>query len=435
VELTIDASLQEVAEAELERVVDEFDADAGTAVVLSPKTGEVLAMATAPTFDPGNFRGAAAGQWRNRAITDVYEPGSTFKAILAAAALEAGVVTPERILDCERGAYRIGKRVIHDHDPYGALTFSDVIAKSSNIGSAKVAGLLGAERFAAAIRDFGFGQTTGIDLPAETAGLVLPARRWRPIHLATNAFGQGIAVTPLQLARAFAALANGGFLMRPYVVRRVVEESGRVRHVGRPHIERRVVSTETAGQVTEMLRRVVEAGTGKAARIDGVAVAGKTGTAQKIEAGSGRYHPRDRMASFVGYLPADDPEVVILVVVDSPKKAKYGGIVAAPAFRRIAEYALTRRGVSWRARQRPSAERQGLRVAAPAAARTESPSGDPIVTPSFLGLAMREALIRAQRDGWAARVHGSGYVVAQDPPPGSLAGPREIVLEFGSAAS
>jgi cell division protein FtsI (penicillin-binding protein 3) len=252
--------------------------------------------------------------------------------------------------------------------------------------------------------------------------------------LATNAFGQGIAVTPLQLARAYAALANGGFLMRPYIVRRVLEESGRVRQVGEPHIERRVVSARTAAQVTELLRGVVEKGTGKAARIEGVAVAGKTGTAQKIDVGTGRYHPHDRMASFVGYLPAEDPEMVILVVVDTPRKAKYGGVVAAPVFHRIAEYALARSGATWRSRSiRPAEPRLGQTVSLPAPA--EESSADPIVTPSFLGLDMREALVRAHRGGWEARLYGSGYVVLQDPPAGTLAGPRQVVLEFGSSAS
>jgi cell division protein FtsI (penicillin-binding protein 3) len=436
VELTIDAELQEVVETDLERAVHEFDAVAGSAVVLSPKTGEVLAMATAPRFDPAAFRRAAAQQWRDRPITDVYEPGSTFKAILAAAALEAGVVSPQTKIDCEHGAYRIGKRVIHDHEPYAILTFADVIAQSSNIGSAKVAGILGSERLAGTVRDFGFGSVSGIDLPGEAAGLVLPERQWKAINLATTAFGQGIAVTPLQLARAFAAIANGGFLMRPYLVRRVVDESGRVRRVGSPFIERRVISARTAEQVTGLLRRVVESGTGKAARLDGVTVAGKTGTAQKIDVGTGRYHPRDRMASFVGYLPAEDPELVILVVVDSPKKAKYGGVVAAPVFRRIAEYALARRGLTWHSRSHrelePPPAPPVVQVASAAAADL---SADPILTPSFLGLDMREALVRAHRAGWDARVDGSGYVVAQDPPPGTLAGPRQIVLEFGSLAS
>jgi cell division protein FtsI (penicillin-binding protein 3) len=435
VELTIDAELQEFTEIELERAVRDFAAEAGSAVVLSPKTGEVLAMATAPRFDPGNFRGSTAEQWRNRAITDVYEPGSTFKAIMAAAALEAGVVTPETRIDCERGALRIGKRVIHDHDPYGVLSFADVIAFSSNIGSAKVAFQLGAERLAGTIRDFGFGRISGIDLPAEVPGLVLPVRRWKSINVATNAFGQGIAVTPLQLARAFGAIANGGFLMRPYIVRRVLEEGGRVRQVGEPHIERRVISARAAAQVTELLRGVVDHGTGKAARIEGVAVAGKTGTAQKIDVGTGRYHPRDRMSSFVGYLPADDPEMVILVVVDSPKKAKYGGVVAAPVFHRIAEFALARSGATWRSRSPRSTEPRLQPASSLPEEATEEASADPIVTPSFLGLDMRQALVRAHRGGWDTRVYGSGYVVSQDPAPGTLAGPRQVVLEFGSSAS
>jgi cell division protein FtsI (penicillin-binding protein 3) len=436
VELTIDAALQRVAEAELERGVRAAKAKAGTVVVLDPDTGEVLAMASVPRFDPNQFAGASHDQIRNRAITDSYEPGSTFKAVLAAAAIDAGVVRPTDPIRCENGKWAVGNRVIGDSHPHGTLSFADVIAQSSNIGSAKVAERLGRERFAAAVEAFGFGQVSGIDLPGEVPGLLRPPARWGRIHLVTTAFGQGIAVTPLQLTRAFAAIANGGRLMRPYTVRRISAADGSLRYLGRPRVERRVMSRAAARTVTDLLVRVTEEGTGKQARIDGFTVAGKTGTAQKVDARTGRYHPRDRMSSFVGFVPAEDPALVILVVIDTPRTATYGGIVAAPVFRAIAEYGLDRRGVLRPARAESSPAPPPADVATLAeepAVLDEIPA--PGGVPNFLGMSMRAALVRAQSEGWLVRVDGSGYVTHQDPPPGAESAERTITLRFASNVS
>jgi len=464
IELTIDAALQRFAEAELERAVHEQQAKAGTLVALDPNTGEVLAMATVPRFDPNQFAAATAGQWRNRAITDCYEPGSTFKAILAAAALGAGVVRPSDRIDCEYGKWAVGNRVIRDSHPHGVLSFADVIAQSSNIGSAKVAERLGSERYGAVLQQFGFGVPTGVDLPGEAGGLLRPTARWGRIHLVTTAFGQGIAVTPLQLARAFAAIANGGQLMRPYVVRRITGPEGVLRYAGHPHNDGQVMARQTADAVTALLVRVTETGTGKQARVDGFTVAGKTGTAQKVDAHTGRYSARDRMSSFVGYVPAEDPALVVLVVIDSPRKATYGGVVAAPVFRAVAEYGLARRGVrpsggglraaalgadaGLRAGDAPLGLRRGEAAgrAAAVAARGDdllqpialaepdvaAPSGG---VPAFVGLSMREALVRAHADGWEVRVDGTGYVIRQDPPPGAVPPGRTVTLHFGSNVS
>ncbi len=430
VELTIDAGLQRVVESELESAVSEFKADGGSAVVLNPRTGEVLALANTPHFDPNAFASASADEWRNRTIADAYEPGSTFKAILAAAALDAGVITPADPIYCERGQYTVGRRVIHDHHPYGVLTFAEVIAHSSNIGSAKVAQRLGRERLAAMIERFGFGQPTGIDLPGEASGIVRPVKSWRPIDLTTAAFGHGLAVTPLQLARAFAAIANGGLLMRPYVVRAIVDEDGQRIHETVPTVERRVLAPETAAAVTAILRGVVDHGTGKLAQLDGFAVAGKTGTAQKVNT-SGGYSAKARMSSFVGYVPAEDPRFVIFVLLDSPRSATYGGTVAAPAFQHIAEYGLNRMAVlpftnpvsPYRDAPAPLLQRVALVLPV---------SADPDGIPSFLGLSMRDALVLAQKSGWETRIEGSGYVVTQDPAPGLPVAAREVVLRFGS---
>jgi len=435
VELTIDASLQQVAETELEAAVKARRAAAGVAVVMDPATGEILALASMPRFDPNHLERATPDGWRNRAMVDSYEPGSTFKGVLAAAALEAGVVKPSEKIFCENGSYPVGNRVVHDHDPYGWLTFSDVIKFSSNIGSARVGERLGAARFEAAIRAFGFGQVTGIDLPGEVGGIMRPRDKWARINLVTTSFGQGIAVTPLQLVRAYAAIANGGKLMRPYVVRRVVAPDGSVLVENTPEVAGQPISPKTAAIVTEMLRGVVDSGTGTQAKIEGIQVAGKTGTAQKVDGKTGRYHARARMSSFVGFVPADAPRFAILVVIDSPQTAVYGGVVAAPVFRGIAEYAV---------------DRLGLRMAA--APTTVPPLGagvgdagaqliswDPGIgshgMPSFVGLSMRDALVRAARAGWAVEASGSGYVVAQDPPAGASAGPgKRLRLQFGTDA-
>lgn len=437
VELTIDAAIQHVAETELEAAVERYAAKAGTAIVLDPRSGEVLAMANAPRFDPNQYRTATAEQRRNRAVTDLYEPGSTFKAILAAAALSHGAVTPHEVIDCEGGALRIGRRTIHDHHRYHLLTFADVIANSSNIGCAKVGQRLGADRLHTAILDFGFGRKTGIELPVERSGMIRARGAWAPIDVATASFGQGVAVTPLQLVSAFAAIANRGEMMHPFLVRRVVGADGEVISERVPTLARRVVAPSVASAVAEMLVGVVEQGTGGRARVPGVAVAGKTGTSQKIDPRRRGYHPTDRIASFVGFLPAHDPALAILVVIDTPtRESKYGGVVAAPVFHRIGEYALGRVGVfstedPLRERPAPPVD-GGLIQAAYNPIGSENRESEEIFegTPNFIGMAMRPALLRAQQFGVAVRVEGSGYVVAQHPAPGAAQSDDEITLMF-----
>jgi cell division protein FtsI (penicillin-binding protein 3) len=437
VELTIDTNLQQVAEAELEAAVHARRAEGGVAVVMDPLTGEILALASSPRFDPNALSTATAAQWRNRVIADSFEPGSTFKGILAAAAIEAGVVRPQERLHCGGGSYAVGKRVVHDHDPYGVLTFADIIRHSSNIGSAKIGERLGRARFHAAIRAFGFGAPTGVDLPGEVAGLVTPVESWARINLVTISFGQGIAVTPLQLLRAYAAIANEGKLMRPYLVRRVVAADGTVLHENVPQVMGQPISPETAAIVTQLLQGVVDGGTGKQARVEGLPVAGKTGTAQKVDGKTGRYSAHARMSSFIGFVPANDPRFVILVVIDTPRTAVYGGVVAAPVFQRIAEFGVDRMGL--RIATMPAGDGGKVeRAEQPPAAQLVSwgTAGGPRGMPSFLGLSMREALVRAARAGWEVDASGSGYVIAQDPPPGAEAGTgKRLELRFGSGAS
>jgi cell division protein FtsI (penicillin-binding protein 3) len=381
VELTIDASLQAIVERELARGVTATHALAGTALVLDPRTGAVLAIANVPSFDPNDVGAAEPAARRNRAVTDMFEPGSTFKAILAAAALDFGVVTPDEPVFCEDGRYRVGRHVIRDHKPHEWLTFAEVVQYSSNIGTVKVAETLGAERFYSYVRAFGFGEKTGIDLPGEVAGQVRPIERWAPIHLATTSFGQGIAVTPVQLARAFAAIANGGHLVRPHIVRRIVAADGTALMESEPEMQRRVLRRDTATRVSMLLRRVVEerGGTGQRARLPGIAVAGKTGTAEKVDPSTGGYSPTARVASFAGFVPADAPRAVIVVLIDEPQTARYGGVVAAPVFREIAAAFLARFGIE-HVRLRQVREVRG--------GRGESGVDD------FLGPAPRAGLVR-----------------------------------------
>jgi len=431
-ELTLDVGIQTLAEQELAAGVAAAKAKGGAVVVLDPWTGEVLALANYPTFNPNEPDDPRDPRWRDRlrdrAITDPYEPGSTFKAFLAAAALEEHVVTPDEMLFCENGRFQVGRWTIHDSHPHGWLTFAQVIQYSSNIGASKVGERLGRDRYAAYLHAFGFGARTQVELPAESPGILRPTDTWARIDLATHSFGQGVSVTPLQMAAAFAAIANGGTLMRPFVVRRSVSPSGEVLFEHQPTPVRRVVRPETARLTTALLERVVEeeGGTGTKARLDDFPVAGKTGTAQKVDPRTGAYSSK-RIGSFVGFVPADRPRLVILVLIDEPSTSSYGGVVAAPVFRNIAAGALKQLGVQ------PPAPTQ-LVTAAPAPSAVPPPSApadSPTATPSFLGLSLREVFARAQAAGWDVRVTGTGYVTAQEPPPGApLAGARRLALQL-----
>lgn len=428
VNLTIDADLQRIAEDAIATTVAEREAVSGVAIVMDVASGEILAMANAPLFDPSRPDQRTPARWRNQSLLDRFEPGSTFKSLLAAAAIEAGEVWPEKQMFCENGRYRIGRRAIHDHDPYGWLSFSDVIRVSSNICTAKVAEDLGVERFATTLRAFGIGSVTGIDLANEATGFLPPAKTWRPINLATISYGHGVSVTPLQLVRAYAALANGGRLMRPYLVRSVIGEDGTLLYENQPKVVGLAVSPRTAEIVTRMLETVVSDGTGKAAAVEGVPVAGKTGTTRKIDA-DGRYSRRDYVASFVGYLPSDAPQFAVLVAVDTPRGGFYGGTVAAPVFRVIGDYLADRAGLRALPAPVPSFEEAAVEVEL---VRWGEAAGAGM--PSYLGLSLREVLTQVRSAGWEVEVEGAGFVVDQDPPPGAALGnDRTLRLKLGTA--
>ena len=424
VRLTLDTTLQHLAEKHLEATVKRFRAKGGTVVMADPFTGAVLALASYPFFNPNRFRDQDRDRWRIRAVTDTYEPGSVFKAVLAAAALEEGVVGREDLIFCEFGRYRYGGRTIHDFKEYGWLSFARVLQLSSNIGVTKVADKLGRERYHRYIRRFGFGAKTGVDLPGEVSGKVRPHRTWYDIDLAAVSFGQSVSVTPLQMVMAFSAIANGGLLMKPYVVDRVVDEDGRVLLQHRPELVRRVVSRATARTVADILKGVVaQGGTGTRAAVAGFEAAGKTGTSQKADTVKGGYSKTRRVASFVGFVPAAEPRFVLLTLVDEPTVNVYGGVVAAPLFRRIAAPALHALGEKPNPRLLPDlpAESNGVIRISRKTPRRRKPAGAE-AGPNLVGMSMREAVGKARRHKFSLVLRGHGYVVNQrtDGPGGRL---------------
>ena len=343
--LTIDEVIQYIAEKELEEAVTRTHAKSGTMIVLEPQTGALLALAISPRFDPNAVSALGPDRWRNRALTDAYEPGSTMKAIIAAAALEEGVMRPDTMVFGENGRWSIANTAIHDHEKLGWVSFAQVIQKSSNIGAAKTGMGLGDLRLYRYLQAFGFGQRTDIDLPGEVVGLLKSPREWGRRSVASISMGQEIGVTPMQMVSAVAAIANGGVLMKPYVVSEIRDAQGRVLKQILPQVKRRVVSPDTARAVTAILEGVVTDGTGGKAAIAGFRVAGKTGTAQKIDPQTGTYSTSQFVGSFVGYAPADYPRLAMIVVVDEPQGEAWGGTVAAPVFNRVGAQVLNYLGV------------------------------------------------------------------------------------------
>ena len=441
-QLTLDKNLQFIAEKELTAGVQGSGAKAGTVIMVDPRTGEILAMASEPDFNPNAVFRYRPAQWRNRAVCDTYEPGSTIKMFLLAAALNEGVVKRNDSIDCENGSWKVGGKVIHDHKPYGRLQLPEILKVSSNIGAAKIGKALERQRYYRYLHDFGFGVTSGLELPGEQPGLLRQPSQWFEIDLAAISFGQGLTVTPLQVAMAAAAIANGGNLMTPYVVRKVVNPYGEVSEEHQPRLRKQVTSAEVANQIKEMLVLVTEkGGTGTLATVPGYRVAGKTGTAQKVDPVTGTYSRDKNVASFVGFVPADDPKLVILVVLDEPAGETYGGLVAAPVFSRIADQSLrylkvpptepvdqsplpslaelakmradeAKEAEESKALEEPEGSDEGAAVAAEPV--------DPTIPlmPNCLGMSYRQVLQVMQTTKLNIRLDGSGRVVEQSPLPG-----------------
>jgi cell division protein FtsI (penicillin-binding protein 3) len=440
--LTLDKNIQYITEKELKRAVEAASAKRGIAVVMNPQTGEILALAHAPTFDLNHFAQAPAHLWKNSAIADVFEPGSSFKVFLLAAALEERAVTPRDVFFCENGTYTVADRVIHDTHRHGWLSLTEVVKVSSNIGMSKIGKKLGRTKYHRYLRNFGFGSKTEVDLPGEVTGFLPPPSQWSEIGLANISFGQGVSVTALQLANAFCAIANGGILMRPYVVKAVLDRKGNILKENQPRPLRRVISKETAQAAAAILRTVTEdGGTGRAAYMSGYPVAGKTGTAQKASP-SGRGYSDKRIGSFIGMAPLDQPQVVILVIIDEPQGTAYGGVVAAPAFKAIAEQVLPYmgvypKGVTYLASAETSPKKPGFflqseaKPPAPAAAgkSDEGTAESGPTMPDFSGKSIRQVMQAAQRLGLDLRLEGSGRAVSQSPAPGQAihAGMKGVV--------
>ena len=425
-ELTIDEYLQHVAERELREGVKWSGASGGSAIVMDPNTGEILALANAPDFNPNAYRDAREELRRNRAIQDLYEPGSTFKIVTASAAFEERAATPGTIIDASAGNIRFGARVIRDDHNYGVLSFAQAIIKSSNVGAIKVALKLGPEKVSDYVRRFGFGRPTSPDFRGESPGIVWDSAALTDSALASVAMGYQVGVTPLQMAAAVSAVANGGELVQPRVVRAVIRDRKRL-PVPRKVVTR-AITTNTAATLTQIMEGVVTDGTGKAAQIPGYTVAGKTGTAKKLVNGSYRGHS-DYNVSFVGFVPAQKPVFAIVVVVDSPHRVSpYGGVVAAPIFQKIAATALRHYGVpqSINAPEPLLASRPGNTSEQPASGPIAPPRivplggspGDITAFPDLTGMSARDALRVLAQLGLTARLQGTGVVVQQYPPAG-----------------
>jgi cell division protein FtsI (penicillin-binding protein 3) len=431
--LTIDSTIQYIVEKALKKAVEKADAKGGTAVVMDPTTGEVLAMATIPTFDPNNFQSYRPWHWRNRAVTDGFEPGSTLKAFLLAALLEEGVLGPNSIFYCENGRYKVRDRTFHDHKKYGWLSLANIVKYSSNIGALKVAEKLGREKFYRYLKAFGFGTRTGMDIPGEANGSMRHYRYWSDVSRSTISFGQGISVTAIQLTSALSSIANGGFLMKPYVVKKITARDGRAVLESNPVIVRRVVSESTAKRVTKILQSVTEhGGTGELAAFDDghFRVAGKTGTAQKPDLKKGGYAKGKYISSFMGFVPAKNPRLSILVTIDEPEGIHYAGVVAAPAFKEIAQQTLAYMGI-YPGFFGSGTLRPGTRIMT---ARSEFPEPEGLrsmivrsetdrsmTVPDFTNKTMRFVLKMANDMTLEVDIRGSGRAFKQSPPPGAKA--------------
>ena len=432
--LTIDATLQYIAEREVEAAWRRTRSKAAMAVLMDPRTGEILALAIRPTFNPNAFAAATDDERRDRAVTDPFEPGSTFKVILAAAALEEGVARPTDRFYGENGAIKVANATIHDWKKYGWLTFTEVLQNSSNVGAIKIGLAVGKERYYKYIAAFGFGAPAGVGLGGESRGQLRPPSKWSGLSLATMSIGQEISVTALQMVNAFAAIANDGRLMQPTIVRAVLDSQGRTVRTIEPRVVRQVITPDTAHVLTRMMTAVVREGTGHNAAIPGYEVAGKTGTAQKLDPATRRYSRAPGVLSFVGFVPADDPRLAMLVMLDEPKNEKWGSEAAAPIFAAIGREALRYLNVPPRDTSPVPLERGEVIAGLPAASAHPGDSLDAprmgtwslelaedasAVMPRVERLSLRQAMEMLAPFDVRLEVNGRGLVQGQSPSPGA----------------
>ncbi len=469
--LTLDERLQYIAETELQAVIEKFHAPAGSVIIQDPNTGAILALANWPKYNPNSTPVVDKESRMDRAVSAIYEPGSTFKLVTLAAALDQGLIRPDEVFNCQNGSIVLAGHRIHDHKRYGDLTVADILANSSDVGAIEIALKLGAPKFDDYIHAFGFGLPTGVDLPGESRGLVLRLEHWGSFGIGSISMGQQIGVTPLQMINAVSAIANGGLLFKPHVVEEMRQGNRELALDGpsAPAEPKRIIRPETAAVLRQMMEGVILHGTGKAARLDGWTAAGKTGTAQKIDPNTKRYSPTKVIASFVGFAPINNPAVTILVSIDSPEGWPHeGGTVAAPAFKRIAEQALSYLDVprdvpvspklvqaAYQADHRVEAvqsfddtppDLSGELLAAPGGEKPDAGAsqvprvtvavdeGGDIVVPDFKGKTMREVTDMCFRLGLDPVLIGSSLAIQQLPAAGSkVRRGVKVTVQFGAA--
>ena len=462
--LTIDQGIQYQVERALQGAVERTHAKSGSVIVLDPRSGEILAMANAPSFDPNAVAASPADNRRNWALQNTYEPGSTFKIVAFSAAIEKKLAKPEDHIDCQMGSITVAGRLIHDHHPFGNLTMAEALAKSSNVAAIKLGLRVGDASMYDFMTRFGFGSKTGVELPGETVGILRKVERWQPSSIGSIAMGQEVGVTPVQMVAAFGALANDGVRIAPHLVREIRNSSGAVVYSAQPE-QRRVVSAETATALRGMLEGVTLNGTAKKARLDGYSAAGKTGTAQKIDPKTRTYSKTKYIGSFVGFAPVSNPQVVIIVVMDEPAGLYHGGDVAAPVFREIAEQILPGMGVmpdvetksvpaliaqadsspeaAAKAREEQARNDQERKATMPTVDSTGVRGGEIVyassankamLMPDLRGRSVRDVARACAQLGLQIEARGEGRLLRQSPSAGSEVNTGQVVyLDFGRA--
>ncbi|MCI6002911.1 MAG: transpeptidase family protein [Allisonella histaminiformans] len=424
--LTIDQNIQYFAERALDRAMGTTQAQSGLIIVMDPKTGAILAMASRPTYDPNNFNKAEPAQFRNKAVVDIYEPGSTFKPIVAATALSAGTYDTTRVWHDPGAIWANGHAVRNwDKQSYGDVRLVDILKFSINTGCAHIGLLTGGETLTSYAKAFGFGKPTGIELPGEGAGILFNPKKMRPLDVATMSIGQSIAVTPLQMVQAYSALANDGKMVKPHLISSIKNADGTDYYVAKPQIVSNPVDKKVADQVKDMMEKEISEGGGLKAQVPGYHMGGKTGTAQKLDTVHGGYLPNQYIASFCGFGPVEDPKAICLVVLDSPRGTYYGGQIAAPVFSEAMGQIMRYLGV-------PTYEDKAIHAAPvtePAREMPElpSPNADTVVLPGFYGWSIRDTGEWLNKAGLRFRPEGSGFGISQSPGPGSTVKRGETV--------
>lgn len=421
--LTLDLNLQSILEEELKKAIKKTDSDGGTGILMNPKTGEILALAFCSNKKESTF------PVKNRAISDNFEPGSTFKIVASACALEQGIKRPEDKIYAEKGIFNIKGKILHDHKPHEWITFKEALVFSSNIGIAKVTLEVGKENFLKYVKKFGFGEKTGIDLPGESKGYLPSSSKLSDYTLSVFSVGQGVSLTAIQLITAYAAVVNGGFLMKPYVVKKVLDQDDKPEKKFGPTVRRQVISERTSRILVDFLKGVVSRGTGMEAKIEGISIGGKTGTAQKPDLVNGGYKDGEYIASFVGFFPAEDPKIIGLVTLDNPKGKHFGGQTAGPAFKSIVSKIFSLQKTPFASSEKVIIEKNSEKNVEKDLYSDKELSKEKLLkVPDVTGLTAREAALILSSYDVDFRLSGSGIVANQEPEAGTLISQEQICV-------